>query len=196
MPQYDTPMPGKKPDPDAELIAELQNDQPGAFEKLFHRYWRMIMALALSHLDNTADAEDAAIETFADIARGIKKFRGESRLSTWLVRIALNRISKHRRQQNRNLNTISLDDCPEHALTTPPLETEFNTRTEIAKIHQDLKRLPRSQREPIILRHILGFTPDEISLTLKIPKPVVAMRINRGIKRLRQLHHQRRGRKK
>ncbi len=187
-------MPESNPDPDAELISALQHDQPGAFEKLFHRYWRMVMALALSHIEDTAEAEDVAIETFTDVARGIKKFQGKSRLSTWLTRIALNRIRKHLRRQPPP--TISLTDCPEEALTTPSLETEFARKTAIARLHQTLKLLPRSQREPIILRHILGFTPDEISIALKIPKPVVAMRINRGIKRLRQLYHHRGRRKK
>ncbi|NPV14028.1 sigma-70 family RNA polymerase sigma factor [candidate division WOR-3 bacterium] len=183
-------------DEQADLVAELKAEKPGAFEKLFHTFWRPVMALALIHLSDTAEAEDCAIETFEDLARGIKRFRGESKLSTYVYQVALNRIRKHHRSRKRSLATVPIETCPEHQFATPPLEARFETADEIKHLYQDLKRLPRTQREAITLRHILGLKLPEVARTLGIPENAAAMRINRGIKKLQKMRQQRLRREK
>jgi RNA polymerase sigma-70 factor (ECF subfamily) len=187
MAQYPLPV----PDEHAQLVQELKAEKPGAFEKLFHTFWRPVMALALSHIADTAEAEDCAIETFEDLARGIKKFRGEAKLSTYVYRVALNRIRKHHRAHKRRLPTLPLETCPEHKLATPPLETRFETAAELKHLYHDLNQLPRTQREAITLRHILGLKLPEVARALGIPENAAAMRLNRGIKKLQKMRQRR-----
>lgn len=185
------PYPLSMPDPEAELIQELKAEKPGAFEKLFHSYWRPVMALTLSHFTDTAEAEDAAIETFADIARGIKNFRGAAKLSTYIYQIALNRIGKHLRTIAREPKTIPLHRCPDDALLTPSLEEEQELKDEVAWLLNEINRLPRLQRQAIILRHLLGLPLAEVAETLGVSTAVAGMRINRGINRLRRIRQRR-----
>lgn len=179
-------------DPEADLVAELRAEKPGALEKLFHSYWRPVMALALSHLPDSAEAEDCAIETFTDIARGIKNFRGEAKLSTYIYRIALNRIRKHQRANARRIQTVPLNNCAENIATTRTLEQEQELKGEVAWLLKAVNSLPRLQREAIILRHILDLPLARVAEILGVGAGVAAMRINRGLKRLRRMRDRRR----
>lgn len=196
MPEYPLPMPRKPDDPDAQLVADLKSETPGAFETFFKRYWRRVMALALAHFTNTAEAEDVAIETFADAAKAIKSFRGDARLSTWLYQITLNRIKKHYRTLAHRIRTVSIETCPEDTFSSPPLEAGCAIRTRFHDLIQDLNRLPHTQREAITLRHIAGLSLAEVARTLGVSEATAGMRITRGIKRLQQLHERRARRQK
>jgi RNA polymerase sigma-70 factor (ECF subfamily) len=195
MPGYDSPVPQKQPDQEKELLFQLQDGVPGAFDQLFHRYWRLIMRLCLIHLKDTSEAEDAAIETFADAAAGIKSFRGQAKLSSWLIRLALNRIAKHRRALSRRLKTVPIENLPADEPAGETLEKEHETDREIKNLISDLKRLPKEQREALILRYILEMELPEVAQTLGITPEAAGMRINRGRNRLRQLRSKRRQRR-
>lgn len=196
MTEYPFSMPRKPADPDAQLVAGLKAETPGAFETFFKRYWRRVLSLALAHFQDTAEAEDVAIETFADVAKGIKSFRGDARLSTWLYRLTLNRIKKHYRAIARRPRTVSIETCPENTFSSPTLEAEREIRTESRELIQDLNRLPDTQREAITLRHILGLNLSEVARTLGVSETTAGMRINRGIKHLQQLRQRRARRQK
>ncbi|MGQ9708817.1 MAG: RNA polymerase sigma factor [bacterium] len=184
-------MPEKAPDEDRELLTRLKNESPGAFEQLYQRYWRLIMRLCLSHLEDSAEAEDAAIETFCDAAKGIRRFRGESKLSSWLIRLALNRIAKHRRALSRRLKTVPIDDLDFDAAAGATLEKEHAIEQEIKNLISDLKLLTEQQREALILRYILEMELPDVAQTLGISVAAAGMRINRGRNRLRQLRQTR-----
>lgn len=179
--KYDLPMPPEPSDDEKRLITELKKGVPGALEKLFYRYWRPVMRLCLTRLKNSAEAEDAAIETFTDVAQGIKKFRGESKLSTWIYRVCLNRISKHRRQNRRTPLTISLDDCPE-AFTPEP---ETAPREEISRLRDALNRLPEKDQTVLILYYLEELKMAEIGSILGLNPQAVAMRLKRAREKLR-----------
>jgi len=191
MPGYDSAVPQKQPDQEKELLARIKDGAPGAFEQLFHRYWRLIMRLCLSHLEDSSEAEDAAIETFCDAANGIRRFRGQAKLSSWLIRLALNRIAKHRRALSRRPKTVPIENLPADEPAGETLEKEHETDQEIKNLISDLKRLPKEQREALILRYILEMELPEVAQTLGISPDAAGMRINRGRNRLRQLRSKR-----
>ncbi len=179
---YHSPMGREPAEDERQLISELKQGLPGALEKLFRRYWKPIMRLCLARLENTAEAEDAAIETFADAARGIKNFRGESRLSTWLFRICINRINKHYRQHRRQPETVSLDDCPEAAMIQPnPQEDE-----QILRLRQALNRLPPKDRLLLIIYYQEEVPISELATILHLSPGAVKMRLNRARAKLRK----------
>lgn len=178
---YDSPV---RPDPHAaekQLLAELKNETPGAFEKFFHRYWQLIMRLCLARIPDQAEAEDIAIETFADAAKGLKKFRGESRLTSWLIRLALNRIAKHLRARSRRITTIPIQDCPEDAACTE----NHQTPPEISQLIAALNTLPEPDRLVLILRHINQLKLREIAEITHSSTGAVAMRLKRAEEKLR-----------
>ncbi len=181
---YDNDMPGELPDEEKKLLLELKTGAPGAFEKLFKRYWQMILRLCLARLTDPAEAEDVTIETFTDAYRGIKKFRGKCRLSNWLVRIALNRIAQHHRKKKPPIPMVPIENCPENSAQTEP----ESTPPEIIKLRNCLELLPVCDRNILILYYLNELTLEEIAKTLGKSKNAVAMRLKRAKDRLRRLY--------
>src|SRR6201986_2711599 len=80
---------------EAKLIERLVARDERAFNELVQTYGRRVSALVLRMLGNKAEAEDLTQEVFVQVFKAISTFRGESKLSTWIYRIAVN-LSKNR----------------------------------------------------------------------------------------------------
>jgi RNA polymerase sigma-70 factor (ECF subfamily) len=77
-------------DADEELVLQSQNGDPAAFEALIRNHQHMVHSLTYRMTGSLADAEDLAQETFIRAYEQIGTFRGASKFSTWLYRIAVN----------------------------------------------------------------------------------------------------------
>ena len=82
-------------DTDARLVDRLVARDERAFNALVRAYQGRVFSLALRMLGNRAEAEDLAQEVFVQVFKAIGTFRGESKLSTWIYRIAVN-LAKNR----------------------------------------------------------------------------------------------------
>jgi RNA polymerase sigma-70 factor (ECF subfamily) len=182
-------VPGERhQDPDADLVAAARAGKAGAFERLFQRYWRVVMKLSLSHIADVMEAEDAAIETFEGVARGLARFRAEARFSTWLYRVALNRISHHRRKSR---NEPTMVPVVETDAVTPALEDERDLRLELAAVLADIRRLPTQQAQALTLRHLVGLELAEVAAVLGVSNATAGMRIARAAAALRRMQQAR-----
>jgi RNA polymerase sigma-70 factor (ECF subfamily) len=94
-------------DPDATLVAAAKIGQSAAFEELVERHERRIFRLAENVTQNREDAEEVMQDAFFRVFTHLEGFRGNSRFSTWLTRIAINQaLMKLRRRRP----TVSLDE--------------------------------------------------------------------------------------
>ncbi|MCK7495927.1 MAG: hypothetical protein MZW92_36945 [Comamonadaceae bacterium] len=75
-------------DPDLELVRLAQSGKRRAFDMLVVRHQRRVARLISRYVRSPDDVEELTQETFLKAYRGILSFRGESRFSTWLHRIA------------------------------------------------------------------------------------------------------------
>src|SRR5580704_13091790 len=75
---------------EARLIERLIARDERAFSVFVRAYERRVFALVLRMIGNRAEAEDLAQEVFVQVFKAIASFRGESKLSTWVFRIAVN----------------------------------------------------------------------------------------------------------
>src|SRR5215472_10218805 len=93
------------------LIARLRAADLRAFEELVTHFERPVYALCFRLLGDAEEARDAAQETFIKVYRGLGKFRAESRLKTWVYRIAINQAMNQQRWWRRRHrdDTISLE---------------------------------------------------------------------------------------
>src|ERR1051326_4826415 len=80
---------------DSTLVHRFKDGDESAFAEIVERYREKMFAVAFSTLRNRADAEEIAQDAFIRAHRGLANFRGDSALSTWLHRIALN-LSRNR----------------------------------------------------------------------------------------------------
>ena len=72
-----------------KLLEDVKSNQPGAFKLLVEMYQEKILNTCFRFLNNRDDAEDVAQEVFVEVYQSISQFRGNSKISTWLFRIAV-----------------------------------------------------------------------------------------------------------
>jgi RNA polymerase sigma-70 factor, ECF subfamily len=167
------------------------------------RYERPLFSLLYRMVRDRALAEDLAQETFVKVLNGIRSYRPEFRFSSWIFKIANNAAIDHLRR--RNLNTLSLDGSP---LAETPEETNATSlqvggRTESpldevearelgTAIERAIARLRPEYRACILLRHIEGYSYEEIAQTLDLPLGTVKTYIHRARNELRRYLEDRR----
>ena len=93
-----------------EIIRGLIVRDEAAFRELVEQYKGLVVNVSNHFLRNDEDALDISQEVFIEVFRSIEKFRQESKLSTWLYRIAVNRSLNHLRSRKKSVWKISLDE--------------------------------------------------------------------------------------
>src|SRR5499427_9244778 len=95
--------------PDAELVRRTADHDHEAFRVLMKRHNQMLYRAARSILKNEPEAEDAVQEAYLQAYRAMGDFRGDAKVSTWLVRIAVNESITRLHKQARRAEVIRLD---------------------------------------------------------------------------------------
>jgi RNA polymerase sigma-70 factor (ECF subfamily) len=184
---------------DTELVRRFNAGDEEAFAEIVTRYRGKMSSIALSHLRNHADAEEIAQDTFIRAHRGLKNFRGDSSLATWLHRIAFN-LSRNRYKYyycRRRHAMLSLDcafseenqatfaDLIASDTASPAREA---TSTEFTELVNDcMAKLGVRQREILVLRNGMDQSYGEIAEALGITIGTVKSRIGRAREKLREL---------
>lgn len=181
---------------EAALVAELRAGSEDAFAYLLAVYQRPVYNLILHVVENGADTADVLQEVFVKVFKGIKHFHGESRLKTWIYRIAVHEASNHRRGWRRRLRhePFSLDDAgPEWSvrgadagkgMETPYQAMEQGERQEL--VRRALASLAQPYRAVVVLREIEDLSYEEIAQVLGVAEGTVKSRLLRGRELLRR----------
>ena len=128
------------------------------FEHVYETYRGRVFSTAYRMLSNRADAEDCTQDVFVKVFKKLKSFRGDSAVSTWIYRIAVNACLDFRRRR-RLRQAVSLDDGMEVGST--PLSV---TRL----IESCLPRMAEGYRQVFVLHDIQGLKHEEIGKILGI----------------------------
>jgi RNA polymerase sigma-70 factor (ECF subfamily) len=182
---------------ESRLIARLRAQDLAAFEELVSQFERQVFSLCLRLLNDPEEARDAAQETFLKVYRGLKGFRGESGLKTWIFRIAINQAMNQQRWWRRRHrdDTISLDltrggsDTPLGNLLPASLvspEQQALAAERRSRVLDALAEIKQEYRIALILREIEELSYEEIAETLAISIGTVKSRIARGREELRR----------
>lgn len=173
-------------------IAAARNGDQESFEKLVRLYEKRVFSLTSRMCRNSADAEEAAQETFLAAWQALPAFRGDASFATWLYRLVSNACVDILRREGRHqvMAGPSLDD--EESSPEPPDKSPsphaLAERAELRRqIEAGLAALPPEYRQVLILREIHQCTYDEIAQICSIDLGTVKSRINRGRKRLRKI---------
>jgi RNA polymerase sigma-70 factor (ECF subfamily) len=128
------------------------------FEQLYETYRGRVFSTAYRMLSNRADAEDVTQDVFVKVFKKLKSFRGDSAVSTWIYRIAINACLDFRRRR-RLRQAVSLDDGLEVGST--PLSV---TRL----IESALPKMAEGYRQVFVMHDIQGLKHEEIGRILGI----------------------------
>jgi RNA polymerase sigma-70 factor (ECF subfamily) len=146
-----------------DLIRQVCKGQTEFFYELIQPYQGTAFAVARSILDNAADAEEVVQESFLKALRGLGKFRGEAKFSTWLIQIVLNearaRLRRDRQHPHRSIDELAENDGGESLPRDPAdwreIPSEARARAELRRtIERALRSLRPIYREVLVLRDI------------------------------------------
>ena len=182
--------------PDAELARRVAAGSHEAFTFLMRRYNQVLYRAARSVLKDDAEAEDAVQEAYLLAYRAIGKFRGDAKLSTWLVRITVNESIARLRKRNRTAEVIRLDGEaePDSETAETNMKESATEQPERAAIRAQARRLleakidelPDAFRTVFVLRAIEEMTVEETAVALAIPEATVRTRFFRAKSLLRE----------
>ena len=178
--------------PDAELIAAALAGDGEAFGLIVKRHRPPLLEMARRILGHREEAEDVLQDVFMQIHLHLGGFRGESKLSTWLYTIALNRVRNQLRRRGRR-RTVSLDGGPDEEENpamelpekSPPVEEVVARRREAARLRQAVEGLPGNFRSIFILHYYQHLPLEEVSRRLVKPLGTVKVYLHRARKLLR-----------
>ena len=168
--------------PDALLVARvLGEDDRHAFAELVRRHQSGVRAV-LRRLTrgNQALADDLGQETFLQVYRNLRQFRGEARLSTWIYRVAYNRFLAHVRALHPEEELP--DDLPATAVNDPG-----DTGILKLDLERALARLSVAERAAIVHCYYHDLSHEEAAYVLGCPLGTVKTNILRGRQKLRAL---------
>ncbi|WP_260740004.1 sigma-70 family RNA polymerase sigma factor [Tunturiibacter lichenicola] len=172
---------------EAQMIASILAGNTHEFHTLIQPYERSVYSMALSMLQNEADAEDAAQEAFLKAFRNLGKFRGEAKFSTWLISITLNE-ARSRLRQKKTAKTESLDELTEDGHVLPALlrdwreiPSEVLERREVrVMLQQAITGLPLIYREIFLLRDLEELSVNQSAEALGISVAAAKVRLHRA----------------
>jgi RNA polymerase sigma-70 factor (ECF subfamily) len=143
------------------LVEACLANLPGAFDLIVERHRRPIYSLCYRFVGNHEDASDLSQDVFLRAYRGLRSFRGQSSLGTWLYRIGvnvcLNRVSA-RAPAVESIDERQIVDDRAEAPSEAILRAERGARVRAA-----IARLPRKQRATLILRTYHEMSHQEIA---------------------------------
>ena len=157
------------------------NAKPITFEEVVEQYTDLVYNVAYRYMGNPHDAEDVVQDAFLSAYRAWDRFRGESRVTTWLYRIATNaalmKIRKGKR--GRELTKTGLDDIDIPSLEISPEKGAMNAELG-AKLNEGIAMLEPNMRTAVVLRDLQGLSNTEAAEILEITVSSLKSRLHRG----------------
>jgi RNA polymerase sigma-70 factor (ECF subfamily) len=157
------------PADEAELIARCRADERAAHDEFYHRFRRQVAGNLYRVLGDRSDLDDLVQEVFVIAFRGLERFRGDARLSTWLYRICVNVALGRIRTRKRRPAAIGLADL-DSAAADPSLTERPETPAQSLQRRQDQERVYRAlevlapkKRMVLYLHEIEGLDLKEIA---------------------------------
>ena len=181
---------------DAQLVRRFQRTaDPASFTELVERHREQVFRLVLSILGRgrEGEAEELTQDIFVKVHRKLNQFRGDSKFSSWLYRVAYNQALDHRstlRFRAVRVSEEALAMTPEEDRIADPLDVTLAADMK-ATMQECLAELPALYRSILHLHYWMGMTMAEIGETLSTPTGTVKSYMHRARAKLAGLLEER-----
>jgi RNA polymerase sigma-70 factor, ECF subfamily len=174
------------------LIRRLQQRDEVAFSEVVRLYQHKVYNLLYRMIGSHEEAEDLAQEVFVTVFKSIDSFRGESKFSTWLYRVAANHCKNRIKYLSRRSRTSGdgLDGVPEHSMEdagSAPLQSHIDGPDQILEglqleglLAQAIAALDEEHRLLIVLRDVEELSYQEIGEITSLNEGTVKSRLHRA----------------
>lgn len=175
---------------DAEIVRRAQEGDAEAFATLFNAHKAKVYSLCLRMTSNTAEAEDLTQDAFLQVFRKLATFRGDSALSTWLYRVAVNTVLMHFRK--KGLRQMSLDEPVNPSTSSQKREHGKNDdrlsgAVDRIALTRAMKELPLGYRTIFVLHEVKGYEHHEIARLLRCSVGNSKSQLHKAKVRMREL---------
>ena len=182
------------PKEERRLVKRLKARDERAFREFVFAHEKLVFNLVFRMLGNYEEAEDVSQEVFVTVFKAIGSFRGKSRLSTWLYRIAANHaknrlkyLARRRTDRRQSLDTTSESEIHRARPQSSDAPESIAIGLELERLVQDaLSRLEDDHRLVIVLRDLEHLSYDEISAITGLTMGTVKSRLHRARAALKQ----------
>jgi RNA polymerase sigma-70 factor, ECF subfamily len=160
-----------------ELVGRCQRGEREALGEFYRRY-RMDVTRNLTRVlgPGRGDLEDVLQDVFIEAFRSIGRFRGDSKLSTWLYRVCIN-VALQRLRKRKRLAEVPSDEVAESVSEETP-ERGLDNRRRIDAVYRILDHLSPKKRVVFVLHEIEGREPKEIAGIVGAPVLTVRTRLH------------------
>ena len=170
---------------DQHCIDSVLSGDTRAFEELIERYKYMVFTLALKMIKNREDAEEVAQDVFVKAFTALNTFKGDSKFSTWLYKIAYYRSLDYLKKNKRQLQTRPIDVSEEYniaALDNAMDDLEASERRQM--VQQAMEELAPDDSVVITLYYFEELSLKEIAEVMNMTVNTVKVRLFRSRGRL------------
>ncbi len=177
-----------------ELIQGLKAGDENAFKYLVETHQDKVYNTILGIVQNAGDAEDVAQEVFIQVFRSIQQFKGESKLSTWIYRIATTRsldLLRSRKSKKRfGFVQRLFGDSGEPTVELPDFNhpgVALEKKEQAAKLMKAITQLPENQKTAFVLHKLEDLSYQEVSEVMQTTVPAVESLMHRAKLNLRKI---------
>ncbi len=173
---------------DQDLVQQINDGDERAFRLLVERHQQLVLHTCLGFVADRDDAEDLAQEVFVELFHALRRFRGDSKLSTWIYRIAVNRSLNFVRDNKgrkffRSLGVrfgedSKVDVADESWRSRPDQEVENKQRR--ANLYSAINSLPERQRVAFTLSKLDDLSYQDIAEVMGLSLSSVESLIHRA----------------
>jgi RNA polymerase sigma-70 factor (ECF subfamily) len=169
-------------------VAASQSGDTVAFNRLVLKWEKSIYNLALRMLQEPEEAAEAAQEIFLSAFTNIRRFRRDSRFSTWLYRIAVNHCISRLRRRPPGLHYSLDENRPDSRASLPTRESherELLREESRNRVRQALEYLSPEQKAVVELKFFQELTFEEIAAVVQLPLSTIKSRLYSGLETLK-----------
>lgn len=169
-------------DPLRSLALAARDGEGVAFTQLYERTRELAFRVLYRVVGNSPDLEDLVQESYLQLMRALKGYRGDSKVTTFLHRVCVNVGLMHLRTKRRKPEQpTDHDDMPEqHAPDTSDPERAAQVKQAAALVQQALSTISEEKASVFVYHDLLGMKPEEIAELVDCPVNTVRSRLNRA----------------
>ena len=170
---------------DQHYIDLIIDGDTNAFEVLVNRYKDLVFTLTLRMLKNREEAEEVAQDTFIKAYKSLSRFKGDSKFSTWIYKIAYNTSLDRLKKNKKHFNDVAIDEFTEHQVKTIDNALDHLVSKEREQSIQDcIALLPSDDSFLLTLYYFEDQSLEEISKTIGLAPNHVKVKLFRSRKKL------------
>lgn len=170
---------------DQILINQIVEGDTNSFTILVDRYKDLVFTLALRMLKNREEAEEVAQDTFIKTYKSLDTFKGDSKFSTWIYRVAYNSCLDRIKKNKKHLNDVEINEFTAHQVIV--IDNTLD-KLEIVEQKEAIQRcinfLPSEESFLLTLYYFDDLSLDEISKIVGMTSNAIKVKLFRSRKKL------------